>query len=915
MTNKKSMRKHNKSLTAGVNYYADGGINWRLKDSTDPSVAQTGFKGALNSGRLGGLGSAVGQIGGSTISGGLTSGAGKVISGLSSAASAIPGPWGAVASAGLGIVRGLVNRMFGSKLNEENIAAVEGSIDRLNSARSDVSSFDTLSDTMSNTAGAMQFNNSYIGKDGWFSNKAKRKARNLRDAQNIAEARQDLAFLNNAEYLNANQMSNLEANYSAFGGPISPINYSLQERFLDAKELEAMGQNKSIASLPNSFSSSETTLFSDGGKIHIKPENRGKFTALKNRTGKSASWFKEHGTPAQRKMATFALNARKWKHAEGGPMYTHGGIFSNGLIEVNNGGSHESSPYEGVPMGIDQEGTPNLVEEGETIFNDYVFSDRLIVPKSVREKYKLRGSKRITFAEASKKLSKESEERPNDPISKSGLEAILSDLAMEQESLKAKKQSNMFANGGKVNKYDGNSTMSNMIRRAGNASQSDYWNALMGKQLIDRLTSINSLQGEDREKAIESFVKESNNLQDSYYKDIFNSGATWGGNAIVGAGGRHQQAWQDAGYNQYTNYDDWFGSRNSTSDRRDTWVDNNIGDLTLLRNLGDSRYLTTDQLSQIHDLSGKLGLNYLEGGEDNPLMYFSRRNQNVLGELDPQYSDPSIGRLDQGNPIIDSSTRLPDSGDSTSDFKRLPTWIRYAPAVGLGISSLTDALGLTNRPDYSNADAVLSATRNSSYEPVRFNPIGNYLGYRPFDRDYYTNKLSAQSGATRRAIEQNAGLNRGAGMAALLAADYNAQDQLGNLARQAEEYNLAQRQKVEEFNRGTNMANSQGFLQADMANQKAKAEAQGLNLKGTLAAAEMRERARMAADQARSANLSGFLQSLGDIGRENEQRNWIMAGIKSGTFGPTTEDFTRLLGYTPKSKGGKMKRRKKGLTY
>lgn len=52
----------------------------------------------------------------------------------------------------------------------------------------------------------------------------------------------------------------------------------------------------------------------DGGKIFIKPENRGKFTALKERTGHSASWFKENGTPAQKKMAVFALNSRKWKH-------------------------------------------------------------------------------------------------------------------------------------------------------------------------------------------------------------------------------------------------------------------------------------------------------------------------------------------------------------------------------------------------------------------------------------------------------------------------------------------------------------------------------------------------------------------------------------------------------------------------
>lgn len=59
--------------------------------------------------------------------------------------------------------------------------------------------------------------------------------------------------------------------------------------------------------------------FAKGGhKIHIKKENRGKFTALKKRTGHSASWFKAHGTPAQKKMAVFALNAKKWKHAHGG---------------------------------------------------------------------------------------------------------------------------------------------------------------------------------------------------------------------------------------------------------------------------------------------------------------------------------------------------------------------------------------------------------------------------------------------------------------------------------------------------------------------------------------------------------------------------------------------------------------------
>lgn len=67
----------------------------------------------------------------------------------------------------------------------------------------------------------------------------------------------------------------------------------------------------------------------EGGKIYIKPENRGKFTALKERTGHSASWFKENGTPAQKKMATFALNAAKWKHNNGGMLnkFDGGGYY------------------------------------------------------------------------------------------------------------------------------------------------------------------------------------------------------------------------------------------------------------------------------------------------------------------------------------------------------------------------------------------------------------------------------------------------------------------------------------------------------------------------------------------------------------------------------------------------------------
>ena len=66
----------------------------------------------------------------------------------------------------------------------------------------------------------------------------------------------------------------------------------------------------------NAINNSILLLKKGGSGIHIKPENRGKFTRLKKRTGKSTSWYKAHGTPAQKKMATFALNARKWHHGK-----------------------------------------------------------------------------------------------------------------------------------------------------------------------------------------------------------------------------------------------------------------------------------------------------------------------------------------------------------------------------------------------------------------------------------------------------------------------------------------------------------------------------------------------------------------------------------------------------------------------
>lgn len=63
----------------------------------------------------------------------------------------------------------------------------------------------------------------------------------------------------------------------------------------------------------------------EGGGIHIKPENRGKFTASANNAGMGVQEFAQHVlsnkedySSTQVKRANFARNASKWKHANGG---------------------------------------------------------------------------------------------------------------------------------------------------------------------------------------------------------------------------------------------------------------------------------------------------------------------------------------------------------------------------------------------------------------------------------------------------------------------------------------------------------------------------------------------------------------------------------------------------------------------
>ena len=562
---------------------------------------------------------------------------------------------------------------------------------------------------------------------GWITGnrKAKRAARRLNQQASAANQRALTSFENRASDIDTQNDLTMASNYFDYGGPIfstGAIGYDLASRDLNNKQMKALGDMR-LTSLPNSFNAmpdvNTINTFKDGG-IFIKPENRGKFTALKERTGKSSTWYKEHGTPAQKKMATFALNAAKWKHADGGELHTHGGDFTNGLTYIDNGGSHEANPFEGVQMGIDPQGVPNLVEEGEVIFNDYVFSNRMKVPKAIRQKYKLRDN--ITFAEAAKKLGKESEERPNDPISKRGLESFMSALAERQEEVRIKNEDrrmNRYAKGGKLGKrYDGDRPDDNYIDFGTLASPISY-------EQLERMINL----GID-------------------------------GSAI-------------------------------------------------------------------------------------PLTGTSEEIDNAI-------------------------TRAAVEKGATTGNKSNMSYLRYAPALMSGISAFTD---LFSKPDYSAADRVASVDIQPAL--VSADPVGQYLSYKPLDRMFYINQLNKNTAAGRRAIQNTSGGNRAAAMASILAADYNYGENLGKLARQAEEYNQTQKEKVAGFNRQTDMFNSQQSMQAQSVNAQSRNDATKMRLAQAEEVAKLRSAAKNAYDTRRSNNLNNFINNLGNIGWEEYQRELI----------------------------------------
>ena len=636
------------------NIYAGGGI---LEALTGANKAMDASKlGRLMGGASGisGIAGGMASAASNAISGGMSTGAGGAMQTIGGLASDIPGVGGLI-GAGVNVLGGLVNRAFGSQINDEFVNGTKAQTAEAANTQFDNSSIESVIQQQMEHQDLGNVQKSQVGKDGWFSSKAKDLAAKLNKQRQAVNSVNDEKI--NLALEGADEMQDLDllANFAAYGGQLSK----------------------------------------DGGGIHIKKANRGKFTEYCGGKVTSAciARGKRSSSPAVRKRAAFAQNARGWKHADGGPLGTHGGGFTNGMTFIGSGGTHGQNPFEGVQMGLDPQGVPNLVEEGEAVFNDYVFSNRLKVPKKGRKRLRL---KEGTFANAAGKLQKESAERPNDPISRRGLEASMNRLAGIQEGVRERKSGNKFEDGG--------------------------WK--------------------------------------KNYRDV----------------------------------------------------------------------------------------------------------EVPMAGINTGYSGQLPTRLTAPKGVIPIEEQVPDS-------ELAPTWMRYAPAVGSALGVFSDAIGLTNTPDYAPAEMVGGAI--TPVKPVGARQINNRLTYKPLDTNYELNKLDANQAAQRRALINTSGGNRATAAANLIAANANYGNQMGDLHRQAELYNQQQRQQVEGFNRGTNQFDAEAQMRAGLANAQQAQHMNELRLKQKSAQAQMYDTANMRSSMGRAANLTNLFDNLGGIGQENFSRNMI----------------------------------------
>lgn len=564
--------------------------------------------------------------------------------------------------------------------------------------------------------------------------------------------------------------------------------------------------------------------------------------------------------------------------AYGGPLNTFSGDFSNNITFINEGGTHEQNPFEGVLIGFDNEGTPNLVEEGEVIYGDYVFSNRLKANKKDLENIGFTDKyKDWTFAKIAEDLQKESAERPNDILSRKTLEDMMGRLTQVQEEVRMKKQQrkqNKFNLGGTIDVVEDPTEW----QPAPLPYQSQLDN--LYKNQINTIEVLNTF--EKQRLANEYKKKYPKATDESIEKYVDKKFAT------------KESQIKDKVHETYKGVSEIVESANKP-------IDTTIPDASdvVVENVDVPNFEIPSEINNFLQLfeehANKLGVTK------------KRKDFNTDEEYD-QYLEENAKRLSRASR---KATREAYKTERDFDWTKFGNdTLRIGSPIAAGISALAQNLA---KPDYSQNERALNEARTAPTSNI-VAPTEN-ISVRPIDVNYMANMLRNQGNTVISNIG-NTAINAQQAMANQALANNQLQGQIADAYLKANDINLSRMLQENEFNRG----NDQFRIQTAFQNFANNAARHNTIVGATAQAAAANSALDAARAQGILASESNLAESLAGVGSENHWSNiikdapWLLYDNQGRYKNPTDTLSSPITPTINRANGGRLltknKRRK-----
>lgn len=515
----------------------------------------------------------------------------------------------------------------------------------------------------------------------------------------------------------------------------------------------------------------------------------------------------------------------------------------NGIEHFNVGSSHSENPNGGIQQGIAPDGQPNLVEEGEVKYKDYIYSKRIKPSKALLKKNNLPEKYAgLSYAEIADKLQQESEDRPNDPISIGTLDAWMERLQNAQEETRT----------------------TNSMRRAAKL--------IDGMSDEEKMGILAMMQGEEQPIMAdggEIRIKKSK-------KGTFTAAAKKHGKSV--------QEFASQVLAHPENYSPAMRKKANFARVSKSWNHSNGGELdghlfpkggglgafdyATQYILGQTpeqewaRIIDEDRLKRGSDITRMVNSNLYNAGL--PIQYDVTINPDGTSSMTPMFmTNYSQVKYDGEEPRynqVGPATKTPPSkgkeggNDSGAGFDEAD--LRYAPAVGSFLGMLQSAL---QPRDYTLANQLRGIA--SQYNPVSAPSIGGYRRYTPYDVNLGdAENLALQASALR----SSRGQNRATQAAINAALIDKFQETSAKRTLAAQEANEQRRAAIDAYNLGIDKTNASLQQAYDQLNSSIRDKRLGL----LSTAAQAQDASDTAWSNSLSTTSQNFFNQLGRVGED-----------------------------------------------